>query len=478
MGRITAEFRQFLRTQLPLYAQALADALDNTEPSVAVRVNRRKAGGACGVIAGGANVAWCDDGFYLQSRPDFIFDPQMHQGRYYVQDASSMFQEHLVRCLSANLAGESAVPLRYLDACAAPGGKTTAAISALPEGSLVVANEFDFRRAEILKENVIKWGCPDVVVTRGDTSRFRCLQGCFDIVAADVPCSGEGMMRKDVTACRQWSESLVAVCAARQKEIISNLWDALRPGGYMIYSTCTFNRMENEAVMEWMMREFGAVREDVAVDSRWGLVDTGLMLRFLPSELRGEGLAIGVLKKPSESVVAFPRGEGESGAGRAGKQRGKARCRKADARGGGEYAPAVLRQRCGSWIENPDRFEFAMTGAGVVAMNSCHMAFLPRLQEALDVIYWGLAAGVVKGREIWPSHELAMSVALNRKAFPLVDVDCATALSYLRRETLPGFDAPPGAVLLSYDGYPLGFVNHLGNRSNNLYPSNWRILKR
>ena len=183
------------------------------------------------------------------------------------------------------------------------GGKTSAAIGALPVGSLVVANEYDFRRAEILKENVVKWGYPDVVVSRGDTSRFRSLPVFFDVVAADVPCSGEGMMRKDDTACRQWSRGLVEECAMRQKEIVANLWRTLRPGGFMIYSTCTFNRRENEDMMEWLVGDLGAEKVAVHFASDWGVVDTGLMLRFLPSELRGEGLAIGVVRKPLEGFI-------------------------------------------------------------------------------------------------------------------------------------------------------------------------------
>lgn len=480
MGRITADFRLFLESQLPRFASELADALDMTEPSVAVRINRQKGGDACGVVAEAQKVAWCGDGYYLDSRREFIFDPHMHQGRYYVQDASSMFQAYVVEQLSAVLSSESPLrPLRYLDACAAPGGKTTAAIGALLRGSLVVANEYDFRRVEVLKENVVKWGYPDVVVTRGDTARFRRLQGFFDIVAADVPCSGEGMMRKDDTACSQWSRSLVDECAARQREIVGNLWESLRPGGYLIYSTCTFNRCENEDVIEWMIEELGAIPVELHADASWGIVETGLMLRFLPSLLRGEGLAIGVVRKPVDAAAKQEPGGVEAVApGKVGKHRLKAKGGKDKGGRTSVYDSEALRKQCGRWLSDCGNMEFMMDGDDVVAISRCHADALRRLREACDVVYAGISLGFVKGRDIWPSHALAMSAMFDRSAFPWVEVDMAGALSYLRREAPQDIDAPRGAVVLAYDGYPLGFVNHIGNRSNNLYPANWRILKR
>lgn len=202
----------------------LIDALGR-EPSVAVRLNAGKTGAGKSVV-GGRRVGWNDAGFHLSERPAFTFDPALHQGLYYVQDASSMFVGHVVGELTRNAAG----PLTVLDACAAPGGKTTAVIDALPEGSVVVANEFVAKRAAVLRENLAKWGYPYVVVTQGDTSRFSQMEGVFDIVVADVPCSGEGMMRKDEDAVGQWSDGLVEQCSRLQHEILGNLWGALRPG--------------------------------------------------------------------------------------------------------------------------------------------------------------------------------------------------------------------------------------------------------
>ena len=455
----------------------LADCLENTAPSTAVRINRRKVAEDAlpTIAAGGKNVAWCRSGFYLPVRPDFTHDPAMHQGVYYVQDASSMILHHVVEWLAGELErtrGAGGSPLRYLDGCAAPGGKTTAAIDALPEGSIVVANEFDFRRAEILKENVVKWGYPNVVVSRGDTARFRRLAGMFDIVAADVPCSGEGMMRKDETARTQWSEGLVGECAALQRQIVANLWEALRPGGYMIYSTCTFNRVENEGNVEWMVAELGAERVEVPLPPDSGIVTDGTgTMRFLPTWTEGEGLFMAVLRKPAD-------GSAREAMVDAGGRKGRKENRKGGKKGGsGKESPMLkdCRNVCGGWLR--EGFTVVPDEDVIVAVPDGMLELTGGLEQNLDVIYRGVELGTVKGRSLVPSQALALSTALCADAFERVDVDLPTALAYLRRESLPSMGTVKGFVLLCYGGRPLGFVNNLPNRANNLYPQHWRILK-
>ena len=393
----------------------------------------------------------------------------MHQGRYYVQDASSMMTARVAAVLAGMLEKEGLYdptvrPLCYLDACAAPGGKTTAAVSALPAGALVVANEYDFRRAEILKENVIKWGSGNVVVSRGDTARFRRLPGFFHIVAADVPCSGEGMMRKDAQARSQWTPSLVEECAARQREIVGNLWESLMPGGYFIYSTCTFNSTENERILDMMRSEFGVEPVDASLffDPEWGIVAPEGMMRFLPTRLRGEGLAMGVVRKPADAEVAAVRVPK--------KQKGAAA-------GAADRRKPKLPSDLNSWITGDFRLVADEEGT-VTALMTAHESLVAQLRGSLDMIYSGVELAQPKGKSYVASHALAMALAFNREAFPEVELPLDQALSYLRREALPGFDAPRGIVAVTYGGYPLGFVNNLGNRSNNLYPQPWRVLKR
>lgn len=464
------EFRSRIGRDLPLYAEKLIYSLENTDPSVSARVNPLKLRDGeeiSSVMPGAADsVPWCASGRYFATRPDFTHDPAFHQGRYYVQDASSMAIDRIVRFLCSRLEMPEGTQVRYLDACAAPGGKTTAAVAALLDlaaDPLIVANEFDFRRAEILKENIIKWGYEGCVVTRGDTARFRGMPGFFHIIAADVPCSGEGMMRKDRKAVEQWSPALVEQCAARQREIVANLWEALAPGGYMIYSTCTFNTAENEDLLRMLVGEYGAQVLALPAGDFPGAVATESMLRFLPSQVKGEGLAIGVVYKPVEEVAGARKL-------RVGKRKGGNPAKK-DAAAAKRLLPA-----CRGWIGEDARYDFVLQEDTVVALPAATAAAMAQAASALDVIHMGVELGEVKGKNVVPSQALAMSRDLNRGAFPEVEVDLSVALSYLRREALGGFDAPRGCVLLTYKGMPLGFVNHLGNRSNNLYPSSWRIL--
>ncbi len=447
-------------------AAALVAALD-TEPVTAVRLNPRKVreGAPLQVeeaFAQGKSVAWCRDGLVLCSRPQFTLMPEWHGGLFYVQEPASMVISEVVHRLCGRI-GRS--DIRYLDTCAAPGGKTTAALSALPDEAFVVANEFVPSRANILLENLTKWGAPNAGVTCGDTAAFRKLPVAFDIVAVDAPCSGEGMMRKDEEARRQWSEGLVKQCAALQREIVDNAWTALRPGGYMIYSTCTFNRSEDEEMLRYIADELGGVSVDTGIGSDFGIpgaIVPGLhALRFMPHRTCGEGLFMGVMRKPGEALPDTSK------ANNASKANKKKRKQKGDAK-----APDVLPRL----LENPESFCFSQSAAGVWhAVPREQAEFVTALEGAARVMSAGVALGQAKGKDFIPNPALALSTAAS-ETFLKVDVDLATALNYLRREavTLPA-DTPRGYVTVCYRGLPLGFMKHLGNRSNNLYPQHWRI---
>lgn len=426
----------------------LPEALASGESPVSVRLNRAK-GATEALFEGGEAVPWCDDGLYLASRPQFTFDPALHQGLYYVQDASSMAQKATV-AYACSLVETEGRPLRYLDACAAPGGKTTAAISALPEGSFVVANEFDPRRTSILAENLAKWGS-SVTITRGDALAIKGLDSFFDIVAADVPCSGEGMMRKDAKAVEQWSPALIAECAARQRAITDALWQTLSPGGIFIYSTCTFNLDEDERIVARMIEEYQA--EPIAIPALQHPEISSACepydfpaYRFLPGTARGEGLFMAMLRKPGEANAA------------------KVKSAKVKAL---KDVKAPLQ---GDWVCIADKEK-------IRAIPSRHVDLNAAVGNSMNIISSGIEIGELKGRDIIPSQSLAMAIDLQRGVYPEADVDLDTALRYLRREAiaLPS-DTPRGIVLLTYRGHSLGFVKNLGNRANNLYPAPWRIL--
>lgn len=434
----------------------LPDALAEGSPEVSVRFNRGKL--PC-QFEGAARVPWCDRGIYLPSRPSFTLDPAFHQGRYYVQEAASMFHsavvEHLVTLLPPR-------PLRVLDACAAPGGKTTAVADVLPEGSLVVANEYVPSRAAVLRENIIKWGAPGMIVTRGDTESLSRLRDTFDIIVADVPCSGEGMMRKDPEAVAQWSEGLVAECAARQREIAANLWKALSPGGFLIYSTCTFNRSENEENVAYIIDSLGGESVGIPVEPSWAIspgIDTPHhCYRFIPGVTRGEGLFVSVIRKPGSPSLSTVSSRKEKKLGRRSK-------------GGDAVPPQVVE-----WLACPERFAITSVSGRITAFPAEHAGLLKAVGEAVDVIHEGVTLATVKGRDIIPAHALAMSTALRRGTFPGVEVDRDTALRYLHGEapTLPS-GSPRGYLLLTFGSSPLGWVKNLGSRCNSLYPQPWRI---
>lgn len=368
-----------------------------------------------------------------------------------------MFISHVVSFLTAGGA-----PVRYLDACAAPGGKTTAAVDALPPGSLVVANEYVAARAAVLRENLVKWGAP-CAVCQGDTARFAASGAVFDIIAADVPCSGEGMMRKDPKAVERWSAALVEECASRQRRIVDNLWPALAPGGYFIYSTCTFNRAENEDVALYVAERYGAESVDIPVDPSWGIVpslDKGLhAFRFIPGAVRGEGLFMTVLRKPADAESIMPVSDSQP------------RRKRRAAGGASGSKPSAVPAAVKSWLTPDAGAVLSVMPDGSVAASFPSLwpdfPFVPRIEVASP-----------KGRDLVPSHEMAMSRFLAPGAFPTHDVDRDTALEYLRCNAvaLPA-GAPRGIVLLTFSGRPLGFVKNIGPRANNLYPRSWRILK-
>ena len=236
------------------FLSALAD-----EAPVTIRVNTEKR--SADLLA--TKVPWASDAYYLDERPTFTFDPLFHAGSYYVQEASSMFVEQALRCYMPEK------PLRALDLCAAPGGKSTLVRSLLPSGSLLVANEVMRNRVQILAENLTKWGCPDVVVTNSSSADFTQLKGFFDIILTDVPCSGEGMFRKDAISIEEWSPENVTLCWKRQQEIIADIWPALKPGGLLIYSTCTYNTKEDEENIKWIAQEYGAEILPIPINPEW-----------------------------------------------------------------------------------------------------------------------------------------------------------------------------------------------------------------
>lgn len=445
--------QEFVKMLDQLGLNDLPNVLATTTPAVAVRLNAAK--GAT-MTSDARTVAWEPLGMYCDERPAFTFDPAMYQGLYYVQDPSSMITGEIVRRLTAETPTR---PLRYLDVCAAPGGKTTAAIASLPAGSFVMANEYDSDRARALVDNLERWGTSRVVVTCADGRSIGRVGPMFDIVAVDAPCSGEGMMRKNDIAVSQWSPRLVVQCAALQRDIVASAWEALRPGGTLIYSTCTFNRSEDEMNAEWIRDELGGIPVDLGLDRLPGVmggIDTDIpCARFVPGRIEGEGLFVAVFTKPAEA-------DGSPSPRRKNRTDGKPR--------------SVNPPDVSDWITDG----YVLSTAGRDDLRAIHRDDVELVETiaraGLRILTAGIHIATMKGGKALPTQALATSDILRREAFPETEVDYATAIAFLRGEALrlPG-DTLRGFVLLVYGGHPLGFVKNIGNRANNLLPAGLRI---
>lgn len=440
-------------------AATTLDALSE-QASVSVRLNRAKLAPAheegpdsiFGVRT--TPVAWCAEGFFLEQRPKFTLDPLLHAGCYYVQDSSAMFVGNVFRQAVEAVAGTKAKerPLRVLDLCAAPGGKTTDILGSLRasgcESYIVVSNEIMKQRAAVLAYNAGIWGDPCVAVTSADPKAFSSLEGYFDIIVADVPCSGEGMFRKDEEAVMQWSADNVALCQSRQRRIIADVWPALAAGGILIYSTCTFNKYENDDNVKWIISALGADKFDFASNYE-GLFATGTGVSLLPGLVQGEGQYCSAVIK--------------TGSDPAGKFKAKAQCNSKL-----PVSEAELQRnfRC--------KMSFEVRGDMIIATPT-HLREEFQAIDFLKPILRGCTTGKLKGRDFIPDEDLALCIEYNRGAFPEFDLNREQALAFLHKDTLTLPEAEKGLVLMTYLGHPLGFVKNLGNRCNNLHPQGRRI---
>ncbi|MCM1291912.1 MAG: rRNA cytosine-C5-methyltransferase [Prevotella sp.] len=426
-------------------AHSLVNALQ-THPVIGFRVNPLKNFNVADVMPDAEAVAWCQGGYRLKERPKFTFMPELHGGAFYVQDPSSMIHRYIVSLLADDAEA-------VLDLCAAPGGKTTAALSALPEDVVVVANEVVPSRAKILKENITKWGREDVIVTSAKSVRIAQSGAKFDIIIADVPCSGEGMMRKDSEARKQWSEGLVEQCCSLQRKIVDEIIQSLKPGGWLIYSTCTFNTIENEGNVKFFMEKYGLENHAIDIPQDWNIAQLRIegieALRFMPHISEGEGLFVALLRKPmDEEIFRTPR----------------------------VLLPRQEKSVASGWVIEGQRIYKNGNKLEAMSDSSAAMAALLR-KSGVSILSAGVEVGELKGMDLIPAQALALNHVLRKDVFPEVELEYERAIKYLRRDTLTlPDDTPKGFVIVKYRGVRLGWMKHIGNRSNNLYPKEWRIL--
>lgn len=397
------------------------------------------------------NVGWCEYGLYLKERPFFTFDPFLHAGAYYVQEASSMFLWQAVQQLFPETYGK-----KVLDLCAAPGGKSTL-LSSYFKGGLVVANEVIKNRANILVENCSKWGDGHLLVTNNDPSHFQSLPGFFDLLMIDAPCSGSGLFRKDPSAIEEWSEANVALCSQRQQRILADALPCLAENGLLIYSTCSYSLVEDEEICDWLIGEMEMESIALRIDPAWGIVATASQnyqaagYRFYPDQVKGEGFFLACFRKKQTEF--------------AGKTKPKNL----------QMTSKTQVQQLQAAIELPGNLSFFDQNESIRAIETTWLPDLGILANHLYIKKAGIEIAGLKGKDIVPSHELALSSWL-LGGFPSVDLDLETALSYLKRKDIR-VEGQKGWNLMRYGGLPIGWAKLLPNRINNYYPAEWRILK-
>lgn len=440
------QMRPLLGSELDAFLRSL-----QTERETSVRLNNKVDFNKLRMLqeAGLEEVPWCPEGYYLKQRPQFTLDPLLHAGCYYVQEASSMFVQ---RVLEQYVRPDSVV----LDMCAAPGGKSTLISEHLGEEGLLISNEVVRQRVFILSENIQKWGNGNTVVTHNQARDFGDkLDNLFDCILVDAPCSGEGMFRKDEDSVDEWSLRNVEMCAARQKEILRYVWPSLKPGGIMIYSTCTYNEQEDEQNALFIRDELGADILPVDYEEEWGIMESKAGYHFYPHKTRGEGFYLCALRKHDAPFSPF-----------------KVKLDKKK-----QQQPIEFLTEMRSWLMHPERWTIRQNDRFSDAYPRKYKDLIEYLSSNFICISTGFGIGEIRGKFIAPQHSLSMQKDFKKEMFPMANLSLEMAQAYLRAEALILPDQPMGSLLMTYDWVPLGFVKNVGNRCNNLYPNEWRIRR-
>jgi len=397
-------------------------------------------------------VPWCKNGVYLKERPKYTLDPLLHAGAYYVQEASSMFIHHVVEQLLPNQ-----TELKVLDLCAAPGGKSSL-LASMDQFDFVLSNEIIGSRVPVLYENTVKWGSAKMYISNNDPADFLGVGELFDVVMVDAPCSGSGLFRKDEGAMKEWNIDMVNFCSLRQQRILQAATQALKPGGYLIYSTCSYSTSENEGNLDFLMDAgiFSSLSIETPVE--WKVVEShsskhaAYGYRFYPDKIMGEGFFCGVLQKNDSSNVSYMS----------------------------EHSSNVktlnTRTELASWIKPEGALIFEEDEV-IYAVRENHLSLRGLLKSHLRLRKSGVKVGAVMKKGLVPDHELALSELLSSEVKRLV-LNKIDAISYLRKEDIAVQDCHEGLHLVSYLGCGIGWAKVVSGRIKNNYPMSWRIMMR
>lgn len=400
-------------------------------------------------------VLWNQNGFYLNERPNFTYDVLFQAGCYYVQEAGSMFIEHALKsCVDFE------DTLLAFDVCASPGGKSTLLNSLLNQDSALIANEVVKQRAEVLSQNLSKWGCSNVVVTNNDPSTFSEMERVFDIILVDAPCSGSGLFRKQHDAIDEWSLENVNLCSQRQKRILSDIIGSLKSGGILVYSTCSYSQQENEEIADWLISEFELSSVQIPIEQNWGIVETqsdthkGFGYRFYPDKTKSEGFFCAVFKKPGAPDDHHQQKKNKREA----------------------FSPVKPKEKelFANWISDLDEQIITQFKDDYLLVNQTVLNFINRFTH-LYLKKVGTTIGSLIKDEVIPHHDLALSIHRS-KNIQTINCDREISLHFLKKNLLT-IEGNKGWNLLTFNGFGLGWIKHLGNRLNNYLPNEFRILK-
>lgn len=446
-------FLNQIKSDLGSEFDTFCDALTKNPP-VSIRKNSKKNVEILFDSISKTEVSHCNSGYYLSERPSFTNDPLFHAGCYYVQEASSMFISHIIKQLYAK--NESIIAL---DLCASPGGKSTLILDEISPSSFLVANEVIRNRATILRENITKWGSPNVAITANEPKDFAKLPSFFDLILIDAPCSGEGMFRKDPNSINEWSEENVKICTLRQQRIVADVLPSLKPGGFLIYSTCTYNQEENTRNVNRFVEMHDLEIVDIQVPLQWNIHQPQKgCFQFYPHRNEGEGFFCAVLKKkPSDEINKKYI-----------KSKNLTFVSKLDVK--------ILE----NWLLNGLDFDFIHINDTIHAIPKTHIETLQHVLANLYCIGTGIMMGSILKGKLIPEHDLALSILITQEV-EKTEFSTSQAIDYLKKNDISNFEnienIENGWFLVTYKNVNLGWAKKIGNRTNNYYPKEWRILK-
>ncbi len=435
-----ASFIQKMQALLKGEADAFFESQENLPP-ISLRTHPQKKYGS--IFSEAQKVKWCHEGIYLESRPVFTYDPFFHGGSYYVQEAGSMLLEKfIVPILEENKNA------KILDLCGAPGGKSTHILSLMKGDGILVSNEIIPLRNKILRQNIAKWGYSNCIVTQNKAEDFARGDVQFDVIIVDAPCSGEGLFRKDDQAILEWSTDQVMVCSQRQTKILEDILPALKPGGYLIYSTCTYESAENDGQIEQLISNFGM--EVITPEPPSGIASTKYGWQAFPHLVKSEGFYCCLLKKDgelnSDNFSSTTKGSTKKSG-----------------------LPPFDK-----WLINENSFIITQQQDFIYANTTDVHELTQQLSKTNYIRMSGILMGEMKGKDFIPSAELALSLHLNRK-LSTVELTKQESINYLCGEPLQAQSIDLGWHLVTYQNLPLGWAKKIANRWNNYYPKEWRI---